>query len=196
MRSATLTSVILVRPGATDFDHQGRMKGCLDMPLSEIGVEQADTLAGELASVRLKTVFCAPCESARETARRIADHQRRTGNDVKVKVIDSFRNLDHGLWHGKLVDEVRRNHPRVYRQGADHPEDFCPPGGEPVADAKTRVLKAVKKCLRKGRDERIALVVPEPLASIVESLLSDKELHSVWKSEADSARWSVIETEL
>ena len=196
MRSATLTNVLLVRPGATDFDAQGRMKGCLDMPLSEAGVAQANALAEELNQLRVRTVFSAPCESARETARRIADRQRAAGYDAKVKVIEGFRNLDHGLWHGKLVDEVKRNHPRVYRMGSDHPEEFCPPEGEPVSAAKTRAIKALKKCLKKGRDDLVALVIPEPLASIVESLLRDTELNSLWKHETDTACWSMIETEL
>ncbi len=196
MRSATLTNVLLVRPGATDFDNQGRMKGCLDMPLSDAGDAQVDALAKDLAAHRVRTVFCAPCESARETARRIADQQRAAGGDARVKVIDGLRNLDHGLWHGKLVDEVKRNHPRVYRMGSDHPEDSCPPEGESVSAAKARVVKTVKKCLKKGRDDLIALVIPEPLASIVESLLCDTELGSLWKNETDSARWSIIETEL
>ncbi|MCA9136476.1 MAG: histidine phosphatase family protein [Planctomycetales bacterium] len=196
MRTATLTRVLMVRPGATDFDEQGRMKGTLDMPLSDRGIEQAESVARELAGIRLKTIFSSPCESARETAKRIADEQRAAGRDTKIKVIDAFRNLDHGLWHGKLIDEVRRNHPRVYRQGSERPDDFCPPGGEPVAEAKARVIKAVRKCLKRGRDEVVAMVIPEPMSTIVQSLLSGGELSSVWKSETDSATWSLVETEL
>lgn len=196
MRSATLTRVLLVRPGATEFDEQGRMKGSLDMPLSHQGIQQADAIAEELTCLRVKTIFASPCESARETAKRIADKQRQAGQDTKIKVIDAFRNLDHGLWHGKLIDEVRRNHPKVYRQGTEHPEEFCPPGGEPVVEAKARATKALRKCLKKGRDDVVAMVIPEPLASVVQSLLSGEDLTSVWKSETDSGSWSIIETEV
>ena len=196
IRSATLTRVLLIRPGATEFDEQGRMKGCLDMPLSSRGTEQVATLARELSSVRVKTIYSSPCESARETAKRLADEQRASGHEVKVKVIETFRNLDHGLWHGKLIDEVRRNHPKVYRQGAEHPEEFCPPGGEPVFEAKLRVTKAIRKCVKKGRDDVIAMVIPEPMATVVHCLLSGDDLTSVWKNETDSASWSMIEAEL
>ncbi len=34
--------VLLIRPGATDFDDQGRIKGSLDMPMSERGRQQVD----------------------------------------------------------------------------------------------------------------------------------------------------------
>ncbi|KAA5540067.1 histidine phosphatase family protein [Roseiconus nitratireducens] len=196
MRTATLTNVLLVRPGATEFDEQGRMKGSLDMPLSDRGEAQAEHLAKELSGVEVKAIFSSPCESARETARRLARQQHLAGRDVKVKVIDALRNIDHGLWHGKLIDEVRRNHPRFYRQGEDFPEAFCPPGGEPVGDAKARVGKALRKCVKRAREGVIAMVIPDPMATVVESILSGDELKSVWDSETDSASWSMIETEL
>jgi len=196
IRSATLTQVLLVRPGATDFDDQGRMKGSLDMPLSERGAAQAESLAREVSEMPVKAIFSSPCESARDTAKRLAERQRLAGRDIKVKVIDSLRNIDHGLWHGKLIDEVRRNQPRFYRQGEDYPESFCPPGGEPVGDAKARVSKALRKCLRRGREGVVALVIPDPMATVVESILRGGELKSVWKSETDAAGWALIETDL
>lgn len=196
LRTATLARVLLVRPGATDFDDQGRMKGSLDMPLSDRGVKQAESLAQELAATRVRTIFSAPCESAQQTSQHLAQKQKAAGHETKVKVIEPFQNLDHGLWHGKLIDEVKRNHPRVYRQGEDHPEEFCPPGGEPVAEAKERVQKALRKCIRKASGDTIALVIPEPMATVVESVLSGKDLTSVWKNETDAATWTLIESDL
>ena len=182
--------VLLIRPGATDFDDQGRMKGSLDMPMSERGRQQVDLLAEQLGHFHVRAIYTAPSESARETATRLA-----TGRaDVRVKVIDAFRNVDHGLWHGKLIDEVRRTLPRVYRQGQDCPTDICPPGGESIRDAKARVIKAVRKLLRKSGDEVIAIVIPEPMASVVQSLLSGKDLIDLWNAETDSGRWELIET--
>ncbi|MDM4018735.1 histidine phosphatase family protein [Roseiconus lacunae] len=195
-RTATMTRVLLIRPGATDFDEQGRMKGCLDMPLSSRGEQQVDALAEDLAHVDLRTIYYAPCESAAETARCLSRRLTQQGCEAKVKMIEAFRNLDHGLWHGKLIDEVRRNHPRVYRLGVEHPEVFCPPGGEPLGDARTRVSKAIRKCTKKARDGVIGLIIPEPLASVAENILNGEELKSLWKHETDSASWTMIETEV
>jgi broad specificity phosphatase PhoE len=187
---------MIVRPGATEFDDQGRMKGSLDMPLSDHGQQQADDLADALAEISVRTIYCAPCESARETAERLATQISAAGRDVRIKVVDTFRNVDHGLWHGKLIDEVRRNHPRVYRQGSEHPDEFCPPGGEGIAQARTRVTKAVKKCLRKSRDELVAMVIPDPMASIVTSILTQDSMNSLWQHETDSGSWQIVETEV
>lgn len=189
LRSAQASRVLLVRPGATDFDDQGRIKGTLDMPMSERGHAQVNSLTEELSEFPVRTIYTAPCESARETARRLAE-----GRDVRIKVVEAFRNVDHGLWHGKLIDEVRRNHPKVYRQGQDSPTDICPPGGESIRDAKARVIKAVRRVVRKSGDDVIAIVIPDPMAWVVQSVLSGEELSDLWKAETDSGSWDLIES--
>lgn len=190
LRSSRPGGVLLIRPGATELDDQGRMKGSLDMPMSERGRQQVDALADQLANFDVRAIYTAPSESARETADRLALGR----DDVRIKVVDSFRNIDHGLWHGKLIDEVRRNLPRVYRQGQDCPDDICPPGGESIRDAKARVIKAVRKVLRKSGEPVIAIVIPDPMAWVVQSLLSGDELIDLWNAETDSGRWELIDS--
>jgi len=191
LKQPVTSRVLLIRPGATEFDDQGRIKGSLDMPMSQRGRRQAEQLVGELAGAPIRTIYTSPCQSARETAELLA-----RGRDVKIKVLDSFRNVDHGLWHGKLIEEVKRNQPRAYRLGQDSPDAFCAPRGEPIAEAKSRVVKSLKKIVRKGREEAIALVITEPLATVVQSLLSGEELTDLWKSETDEAWWRLIESTL
>ena len=125
LRSSPVSTVLLVRPGATEFDDQGRIKGSLDMPMSQRGREQVTSLTEQLAQFRVKTIYSAPCESARETAQRLA-HGR---DDVRIKVVDAFRNIDHGLWHGKLIDELRRNHPRSIAEAKNRPPTSVHPVG-------------------------------------------------------------------
>lgn len=180
--------IVLVRPGATDFDDQGRMKGCLDMPLSDTGRQQVGRIAEELAEVKLSSIFTAPCQSARETASTLAK-----GRTARVKVIECFRNIDHGLWHGKLIDELRRTQPRLYRQGQDSPDSVRPPGGETIQEAKDRVLKAVRKVVKRSTSGAIALVIPDPLASVVQSILEGEEMRNLWIAETDAAHWELIE---
>ena len=45
-----------------------------------------------------------------------------------------------------------------------------------IRDAKARVIKAVRKVLRKTGDEVVAIVIPDPMAAVVQSLLSGEEL--------------------
>jgi len=188
-----MSRVVLVRPGATDFDDQGRMKGCLDMPLSECGREQVERIAAELQDLEIDEIVSAPCESAIETANRLAKGRSILGRSVKVRIVECFRNLDHGLWHGKLIEEVRRTQPKVYKQGQESPLNLCPPGGETIQQAKARVIKAINKVTKRSGGGTIALVIPDPLASIVHGIFDGEEMRDLWKSETDAAQWELIE---
>ena len=185
-----MCNVVVVRPGATLFDEQERIKGSLDMPLSLAGVEQVHRTAIEIAKLPISTVYCGPCESAQSTAREIAEQTR-----AKWKVCECFRNLDHGLWQGKLIDELKRQQPRLFRQLQENPWSFCPPGGETFAEAEARVEKLIVKLCKKHANETIAVVIPEPLASLIAAKLKETDLLDLWKSECDDGSWEVIDSD-
>ncbi len=185
-----MCQIVVVRPGSTLFDDQERIKGCLDMPLSEAGIEQVHKVADDMAKLSLSMIYAAPCESAQSTAKSISDQTK-----TKWKVCDCFRNLDHGLWQGKLIDEVKRQQPRLFKQLQDNPRAFCPPGGETVAEAEARVEKMLAKLCKKHANETIAIVIPEPMASLVASKLKATDLKDVWKSEQDKGVWEMIDSE-
>jgi len=185
-----MCNVVVVRPGSTIFDEQERIKGCLDMPLSETGVVQAQKIAVELSKLPIAYVYCGPCESAQSTAREISERTKS-----KWKICECFRNLDHGLWQGKRIEEVKRQQPRLFKQLQENPRAFCAPGGETVAEAEARVDKMLAKLCKKHANETIAVVIPEPLASLVAHKLKATNLEDVWKSERDNGSWEMIDSE-
>jgi phosphoserine phosphatase len=185
-----MVQVLVVRAGSTEFDEQGRIKGTLDIPLSVVGVGQVGQLITELHDKPIDYVYASPCQSARQTADSLAiDHK------LKVKTLDELQNLDHGLWHGKLIDEVRVGQPKVFRQLQEHPETVCPPQGEPVGAALERVRALVARLLRKHRSGTVAIVVPEPVATFVRVVLNQCELGDLWKAECDTCGWQLIEAQ-
>jgi len=188
LQTQNMVQMLLVRAGSTDFDEQGRIKGTLDIPLNEAGQGQVAKLIGDLHTVEIAHLYCSPCRAAQQTAEALgADHR------MKPKVLDELQNLDHGLWHGKLIDEVRISQPRVFRQLQEHPETVCPPRGEPVGHALERVRGVITRLVRKHRTGTVALVVPEPLASLVRATLSQGELGDLWKAECESGGWQLID---
>jgi len=185
-----MVKMLVVRAGSTDFDEQGRIKGTLDIPLSEAGQGQVGRLIAELHATQINQLYASPCRSAQQTAESLAvDHK------LKIKTLDELQNLDHGLWHGKLIDEVRLSQPKVFRQLQDHPATVCPPQGEPVGTALERVRLLISRLLRKHRSGTVAIVVPEPLASFVLAVLSHAELGDLWKAECDVGGWQMIDVQ-
>ena len=190
-----MVAIALIRPGSTAFDDEGRIKGCLNFPLSCQGEDQVqqcsqqidEALPADRYGTKLDTIYCAPCDSAKQTAEAIAQrcHSR-------VRVVECFKNLDLGLWQGRKIDELRRLQPTIYRQFQEHPLTFCPPGGESMEEAACRVRRMLNKLIRKHRDESVGIVVPEPLASIVRYLLDRREIGDPWKAEQDHANWEII----
>jgi phosphoserine phosphatase len=182
--------MLVVRAGSTEFDEQGRIKGTLDIPLSQAGQGQVGQLITELHSTKIDHLYASPCKSAQQTAQLLA-----TDHKLKIKTLDELQNLDHGLWHGKLIDEVRVSQPKVFRQLQEHPETVCPPRGEPVGTAVERIRTLISRLLRKHRSGTVAVVVPEPVASFVRAVLSDAELGDLWKAECENAGWQMIDVQ-
>ncbi|MFO0819904.1 MAG: histidine phosphatase family protein [Pirellulales bacterium] len=186
-----MARVVLIRPGSTDFDEQGRIKGTLEIPLNERGAGQVAQMISHLQGLGISLIYSSPCQCAEQTAAAIA-----AALGIRSKTIDKLENLDHGLWHGKLVEEVRHCQPKVYRQMQEHPETVCPPDGEPLIEARQRVVAAVDKVLKKNAQATVALVVPEPICSLVRSYLAGSEVGDLWKAECECGDWQVIEPHL
>lgn len=159
-----MPKVVLVRPGRTDFDDQDRIQGSLDVPLNSRGEDQVQEIVAGLSDIPLGIVLTAPCEPARATADAIGEHF-----DVRVKELDGLRNLDQGLWQGLPRDEVRRKHPRVFKQWQESPETICPPEGEAIPEVLERIHRALEKPLKKKAS--VVIVASEPLATLVGCVL-------------------------
>lgn len=186
-----MLTVVLIRPGSTDFDEQGRIQGTLDVPLNPQGGEEAARLVEELRDRSLQTIYFAPCSAAEQTAGALA-----TAWGVRPKRLDNMQNLNHGLWQGMRVEEVKRKHPKVYRQWQEQPESVCPPEGETLESARSRVQAVLRKLLRKHKGGgAIGLVIPEPLARLVRCQLSHCELGNLWTAAEEHGRFEVIEVE-
>ncbi|MGD9127117.1 MAG: histidine phosphatase family protein [Planctomycetia bacterium] len=189
----TTAKVVLIKPGSTDYDEQGRIQGNLDIPLNSQGAGEVEKIAEFLEANNIDTVYCPPCEPALETAKALA---KSLG--TKVKKLGKMENVDLGLWQGMKTDEVRRKQQRVYRQWQEHPETVCPPEGETLDDARGRMEAVLAKTLKRHNEETIGLVVPEPMASLVRQFLlgNATELGDLWVASAERPKCEFFEVEV
>lgn len=185
-----MLEIVLIRPGSTDYDTTGRIQGTLDIPLNAEGNSEVAREIEQLRDRHLEAIYSCTCQPALQTATAIS-----AALDVPLKKLENMRNLDHGLWQGMMVDEVKRKHPRVYRQWQEQPELICPPAGETVSAARQRVIAALKKLLKKHKQGVIGLVAPEPLASIIANELGRGELGDLWKAGGKHGSWESVGVE-
>lgn len=185
-----MVQIVLIRPGATAYDQQGRIQGVLDVPLCDEGATEVARVCGELAGLGIEVIYSSEGERAVQTAMAIAD-----ALGVRTKKLDNMQNLDHGLWQGMLVEDVRRKQPKVYRQWQEQPDSVCPPEGEMVSEARQRVRAAMGRLFKKHREGVIGLVVPEPLATLVRAHLEHSQVRDLWRAGAEHGTWQIIEVE-
>jgi len=186
-----MTCIILIRPGSTDYDRQGRIQGTLDIPLNEQGNAEVARVAEELRNKSIDVMYSPDCQPAMQTAELLA---KELG--IKLKKFDPLQNVDHGLWQGMQLGEVKRKFPKVYRQWQEQPESVCPPYGEMLSQAEDRVQAAVVKLLKKHKKNKntaIGLVVSEPMASLVSRHLQRGGSADLWKAIEIRGWWEVLE---
>jgi len=185
-----MLNIILIRPGSTDLDEQGRITGTLDVPLNDCGADQVARTIEELTDHHIQAIYTSPCKACQQTASALGEEL-----DLKGKPLDGLKNLNHGLWHGKMIVEVKQKQPKVYLQWQEHPERICRPEGESLKSAQERGRAVLAKLVKKHKDGVIAVVVSEPFASLFRSLLNHGKLGSLWKAECQCGGWEQFEVE-
>lgn len=159
-----MTLCIIVRPGQTEYERQGRIAGALDLPLNDEGERQVDEIVSSVRKYAPKSVICGSHDPANSTGRAIGQ-----ALGIPVRETDSLGNVDMGLWQGLLVSDIRQKHPKLFKKWQETPVGVTAPEGEDCGSAAERVESALKKPLRKG--EPFVVVAAEPLATLIASFV-------------------------
>jgi probable phosphoglycerate mutase len=146
------TTILLVRHGETDWNRDRRIQGQTDTPLNDLGREQAQALAAELADERVDAVYASDLSRARETAEILAERL-----DLPVVVDPGLRERNFGTWEGLTIPELEERWPgawATWRDGGHVDWD----GGEGHAELAERVRGAVGRLAAAHPGDRLLLV--------------------------------------
>jgi ribonuclease H / adenosylcobalamin/alpha-ribazole phosphatase len=146
------TVTLLLRHGQTPMSVQKRYAGRSDVPLTDVGVQQAAAAAKRLASADVGVIVTSPLLRAAATAQEVA---AVTG--AAVVTDDGFRETDFGAWEGLTFAEVGERWPSEVTTWLGDP-DAAPPGGESFTDVSTRVTAALHRVLADRDGQRVLIV--------------------------------------
>jgi broad specificity phosphatase PhoE len=135
------TVTLLLRHGQTPMSVQKRYAGLSDVPLTEVGVQQAAAAGKRLASAALTAIVTSPLARAVRTAEEVA-----AATGAPVEADEGFRETDFGAWDGLTFAEVRERWPAELTAWLADPA-VAPPGGESFADVSRRVEGALRRVL-------------------------------------------------
>lgn len=160
------TVTVLLRHGQTQMSVQRRYAGRSDVPLTDLGVQQAAAAAKRLASAGITLIVTSPLLRAARTAEEVA---AVTG--AQVMTDEGFRETDFGAWEGLTFAEVRERWPAEMQTWLANPA-AAPPGGESFAEVSTRVTDALHRALV-GREGQAILIVSHvtPIKTLVAAAL-------------------------
>lgn len=136
----SVTTVLAVRHGETAWNRESRIQGHLDIPLSPLGLAQAQRLAQALAGEPLDAIYASDLGRARQTAAAMAE---RVGLPVQEDA--GLRERGFGCFEGLSWSEIESRWPEQALRWKRRDPDFGAEGGERLRDFYARAVGAVER---------------------------------------------------
>ena len=127
----TATEFWVVRHGESTWNVDGRYQGQTDVPLSQVGILQAATLAERLTGQLFSAVYTSDLLRASQTAQSVAD---RLLNLPEVPVHAGLREIDVGVLAGLMISDIRLRFPEYLTALQEDPWATRRPEGESMQD--------------------------------------------------------------
>jgi len=135
----TTTDIILIRHGETAWNRELRFQGHADVPLNDIGHEQARRIGLRLADeTAVQHLISSDLMRAQQTAAPAA-------LQLSLPVVTSaaLREQFFGVVEGMRSDEIQSLHPRAWEEWLEFREDHAMPEGETPREFHARIIAAL-----------------------------------------------------
>lgn len=133
-------TLYVVRHGETDWNHERRLQGRLDVPLNGIGLAQARALARYFEDHRVARVLTSPLRRALATAATIAQ-----AANCPLEIANELSEIHHGIWQGLTVDEIQARYPDLWTIWNARPSQAQPAGAESLSEVRERVDRLLQR---------------------------------------------------
>ena len=128
--------LLLVRHGETQWNRESRFQGIRDIPLNEVGKQQAEKAAAFLQGTALDFAVSSPMLRPKETAEIILRYHPQ----ISLTLEPPLQEICHGLWEGKLETEIEAAFPGLLQQWKEAPETVQMPDGENLQQVWQRAV--------------------------------------------------------
>lgn len=139
-------SLYVARHGQTPWNVENKVCGLTDVPLTEIGIEQAKAMAQAAADKNISAIFCSPLLRARSTAQFTAD-----ACHLPLVVEPRLIEQNYGIFEGKSGYD-----PGFLANKRQFATRY--PGGESHMDVAARVYPLLQELKSRCKTENVLLV--------------------------------------
>ena len=186
-----MTRVILARHGQTEWNRVERFRGRADLALDEVGLRQAEALAGRVVGCwPVAALYSSPLRRALMTAQPLA---QRLG--IPVQPADGLLDIDYGRWQGLSLEEVRRENTALYRDWLERPQRARFPGGEGLEEVRLRVVAAVEMAAAEHGGGMVVFVSHKVVCMVLLCAMLGLDNSHFWQIGQDVCALNVFEVE-
>ncbi|GAA1555095.1 hypothetical protein GCM10009789_05680 [Kribbella sancticallisti] len=153
------TTVVLARHGRTEWHHGNRYTGSTDLPIDEVGRQQAQQLKDWATDFAPDALWSSPMLRARQTAQPTAEALGLT-----PRLDERLRELDFGSAEGRMLSELP---PAVSKAFELDPVGWHFPDGEDPAAAADRVHEAFHQIGREHQGQKVLVVAHNTLIRLL-----------------------------
>ena len=143
----------LVRHGRTAWNAEGRIQGQVDLPLDEMGRQQAHHVAERLKNVAVAAIYSSPLQRARQTAEMIG-----AALNLPVAFDDRLKEYDFGVLSGLTWADVVAQHPKLAQRWADDIWSVPIEGSEGRAAFHSRIAAAMQTIAAVHDQQQVVVV--------------------------------------
>ena len=118
--------IYLVRHGQSEGNLKNLWYGSSDLPLTELGREQARLAGQKLREVSFAACYASPLSRALDTAKLVME-----GRSEPLHIVPDLREQHMGLFEPKSVPEIKAEDPDFYQALMADWVHITPPEGEP-----------------------------------------------------------------
>lgn len=169
---AVCTEFWVVRHAESSWNAQGRYQGQTDVPLSELGRQQAAALAERLRGQSFDAVYSSDLERARATAEVIA---ASLAGAPAVQLEAGLREIQVGQLAGLTAAEIAERYPDYLAALRADPWHTARPDGESMCDLFARSRAIFGRLSERHRGGRVVVVTHGGLVRVAVGLALGEE---------------------
>lgn len=184
-----MTKILLTRHGHVEGIHPARFRGRAELPLTDLGLAQADALARRVAAHwKPVAVYTSPRQRCVVTGARIA-----AVCGVGAAVHEGLGDIDYGAWQMRTHEEVKAETPAAYQLWREAPHLVRFPEGESLQDVVARTSDALRMVLAQHANDTVVLVGHDSVNRALLLQLLDQPLSAYWRLSQDPCTLNEIE---
>ena len=144
-----------------DRNKEGRFQGQINIPLNNNGKNQAKKASKYLKGINFNKAFSSSMDRPYETAQIILQNK----SDIEITKIETLVEISHGLWEGKLENEIKKQWPKLLKNWHEKPEEVIMPEGESIKEVSERSVKAWEEICLAQKNKDLTLLVAHDAVS-------------------------------